>query len=43
VAGFRLPDTATGGTALLTDPSKKAAPAVAAVRPAAKKVSGLAS
>jgi twitching motility protein PilJ len=43
VAGFRLPDSATGGTALLTDPSKKASPAVAAVRPAPKKVSGLAS
>jgi twitching motility protein PilJ len=45
VAGFRLPDTASaGGTALLTDPSKKAAaPAPAVDRPAAKKVSGLAS
>jgi twitching motility protein PilJ len=26
VAGFRLPDSASGGTALLTDPGKKAAP-----------------
>ena len=44
VAGFRLPDSASGGTALLTDPTKKSAPAVAAVsRPAPKKVSGLAN
>jgi twitching motility protein PilJ len=45
VAGFRLPDAASGGTALLTDPTKKPAPAVAAAveRPAPKKVSGLAS
>ncbi len=44
VAGFRLPDNASGGTALLTDPTKKSAPAVAPVgRPAPKKVSGLAS
>ena len=45
VAGFRLPDNVSGGTALLTDPSKKpAAAAVAPVsRPAPKKVSGLAS
>ena len=44
VAGFRLPDGVSGGTALLTDPAKKApqaAPAVA--RAAPKKVSGLAS
>jgi twitching motility protein PilJ len=45
VAGFRLPDNVSGGTALLTDPTKK--PATAAVapvsRPAPKKVSGLAS
>ncbi len=45
VAGFRLPDAATGGTALLTDPTKKptAAVAPAVERPAPKKVSGLAS
>jgi twitching motility protein PilJ len=45
VAGFRLPDSAaSGGTALLIDPSKKPAPAVApASQPAPKKVSGLAS
>ena len=44
VAGFRLPDSASGGTALLTDPAKKAAPAAAPVaRAAPKKVSGLAS
>jgi twitching motility protein PilJ len=42
VAGFRLPDAASGGTALLTDPGKKvAAPASAPARPAPKKVSGL--
>ena len=49
VAGFRLPDSnASGGTALLTDPAKKApaTPAAPASRPAPqppKKVSGLAS
>jgi twitching motility protein PilJ len=44
VAGFRLPDAASGGTALLTDPTKKPAPPVAPVaRTAPKKVSGLAS
>jgi twitching motility protein PilJ len=42
VAGFRLPDAVSGGTALLTDPGKKvAAPASAPSRPAPKKVSGL--
>src|SRR5262245_20354285 len=43
VSGFRLPDAgASGGTSLLTDPAKKAAPSeVAPSRPAAKKVSGL--
>jgi twitching motility protein PilJ len=43
VSGFRLPDAAaSGGTALLTDPGKKAEPSeVAPSRPAAKKVSGL--
>jgi twitching motility protein PilJ len=42
VAGFRLPDAASGGTALLTDPGRQpaAAPTVAS-RPAPKKVSGL--
>jgi len=49
VAGFRLPDAASGKTELLTDPGRKAAPvaAAAAPRPASpptpKKVSGLAS
>jgi twitching motility protein PilJ len=44
VAGFRLPDAASGGSAVLTDPGKKVAPAppVSAPRPAPKKVSGLA-
>ena len=43
VSGFRLPDSATGGTALLTDPARKTAAAPAPVRATAKKVSGLAS
>lgn len=44
VAGFRLPDAASGGTALLTDPTKKPAPVAAPVeQTASKKVSGLAS
>jgi twitching motility protein PilJ len=44
VAGFRLPDAASGGTALLTDPTKKPPPVAAPVeRAAPKKVSGLAS
>jgi twitching motility protein PilJ len=43
VAGFRLPDAASGKTELLTDPGKTAEPAPApAPRPAPKKVSGLA-
>jgi twitching motility protein PilJ len=42
VAGFRLPDKASGGSAVLTDPGKKvAAAAAAAPRPVAKKVGGL--
>jgi twitching motility protein PilJ len=46
VAGFRLPDIASGKTELLTDPARKAAAepppkAAAPVRPAPKKVSGL--
>lgn len=45
VAGFRLPDAASGKTELLTDPDRKLAPVhSAAVHPASsKKVSGLAS
>lgn len=45
VAGFRLPDAASGGTALLTDPTKKpaAAASTADERAAPKKVSGLVS
>ena len=44
VAGFRLPDAVSGGSALLTDPGKRVAPvAISAPRPAPKKVSGLAS
>jgi twitching motility protein PilJ len=45
VAGFRLPDVATGKTELLTDPARKTSAATAApqaVRPAPKKVSGIA-
>jgi twitching motility protein PilJ len=43
VAGFRLPDAVSGGTALLKDPGRQPAPqpAAAAPRPAPKKVSGL--
>ena len=44
VAGFRLPDAASGGTALLLDPGRHApAPQASApaARPAPKKVSGL--
>jgi hypothetical protein len=47
VAGFRLPDSASGGTALLTDPGKKAPapPVVTAATsrpvPPPKKVSRL--
>jgi len=41
VAGFRLPDKASGGSALLTDPGKKAAAAAPAPRAVPKKVSGL--
>jgi twitching motility protein PilJ len=43
VTGFRLPDAISGGTALLTDPAKKALapPATALNQPAPKKVSGL--
>jgi twitching motility protein PilJ len=41
VAGFRLPDKASGGSAVLTDPGRKVAPA-AAPRPVTKKVGGLA-
>jgi|HigsolmetaAR204D_1030405.scaffolds.fasta_scaffold02080_4 twitching motility protein PilJ len=43
VAGFRLPDATTGGTALLTDPASKPAAAPETERAAPKKVSGLAS
>jgi twitching motility protein PilJ len=43
VAGFRLPDAVTGGSAVLLGPQKTPAPAVSAPRPAPKKVSGLAS
>jgi twitching motility protein PilJ len=40
VAGFRLPDAASGGSAVLKDPGRKVAPApVSAPRPAPKKVS----
>jgi twitching motility protein PilJ len=43
VAGFRLPDSASGGSALLTDPQLKAATIKApAAQPVEKKVSGLA-
>ncbi|MGH8178497.1 MAG: methyl-accepting chemotaxis protein [Steroidobacter sp.] len=42
VAGFRLPDAVSGGSAVLMDPARKAAPApVSAPRTAPKKVSGL--
>jgi twitching motility protein PilJ len=43
VAGFRLPDRATGGSELLTDPGRKAAqkPMLTAAPAAPKKVSGL--
>jgi len=41
---LRRPDAASGGTALLTDPTKQPAPVAATVgRAAPKKVSGLAS
>jgi twitching motility protein PilJ len=44
VAGFRLPDAVSGGSAVLTDPGRKVAPVpISAPRPAPKKVSGLAS
>jgi twitching motility protein PilJ len=43
VAGFRLPDAASGGSAVLPGPQKTPASAVSAPRPAPKKVSGLAS
>ena len=42
VAGFRLPDKASGGSAVLTDPGKKVAAAAPAPRAVPKKVSGLA-
>ena len=43
VSGFRLPDAATGGTELLTDPGRKAVPVapVISATPHPKKVSGL--
>jgi twitching motility protein PilJ len=43
VSGFRLPDAATGGTELLADPGRKAAPVapIISATPPPKKVSGL--
>jgi twitching motility protein PilJ len=42
VAGFRLPDKSSGGSAVLTDPGKKMPAAAPAPRAVPKKVSGLA-
>jgi twitching motility protein PilJ len=41
VSGFRLPDVLTGGSAVLTDPGRKAPPPQPAVRATPRKVSGL--